>query len=103
MHPLDAPQGWTSPIKRRLRGRGTEFSSMRAVEALSKVGDDTSRIDKKPGQVQKLVGELPDARRVLEGLRARDLRPPTSPAELLILFSILVIDNSGLVPQRLSA
>ena len=63
-------------LDRRLREAGIEFSSIRAMEALSTVRHVEFRgdgADKRCG----VAGGSPDARRVLKALKIGDLRPPT--------------------------
>ena len=63
-------------LDRRLREAGIEFSSPRAMEALSTVRHVAVRVngeDKHCG----VAGGSPDARRVLKALKIGDLRPPT--------------------------
>ena len=63
-------------LDRRLREAGIEFSSTRAMEALSTVRHVTFRVD---GEEKRcgVAGGSPDARRVLKALKIGDLRPPT--------------------------
>ena len=63
-------------LDRRLREAGIEFSSIRAMEALSTVRHVTFRVD---GEAKRcgVAGGSPDARRVLKALKIGDLRPPT--------------------------
>jgi transposase len=62
-------------LDRRLRDAGIEFSSIRAIEALSTVRHVTFRVE---GQAKRcgVAGGSPDARRVLKALKIVDLRPP---------------------------
>jgi transposase len=68
-------------LDRRLRDAGIEFSSTRAMEALSTVRHVTSRVEGE-GQRAGVAGGSPDARRVLKALKIGELRPPAPPAEL---------------------
>jgi transposase len=63
-------------LDRRLREAGIEFSSIRAMEALSTVRHVAFRVD---GEDKRcgVAGGSPDARRVLKVLKIGDLRPPT--------------------------
>jgi hypothetical protein len=64
------------PLDRRLHDAGIEFSSSRAMEALSTVRHVTVRVE---GQANRcgVAGGAPAARRVLKALKIVDLRPPT--------------------------
>jgi transposase len=67
-------------LDRRLQEAGIDFSSVRAIEALSTVRHVTFDIkgqDKRSG----VAGGSPDARRVLKALGITDLRPPGPPSE----------------------
>ncbi len=68
-------------LDRRLRDAGIEFSSTRAMEALSTVRHVTFRVEEE-GKRAGVAGGSPDARRVLKALKIRELRPPPPPAEL---------------------
>ena len=68
-------------LDRRLRDAGIEFSSTRAMEALSTVRHVTFRVEGE-GRRAGVAGGSPDARRVLKALKIGELRPPTPPAEL---------------------
>jgi transposase len=68
-------------LDQRLRDAGIEFSSTRAMEALSTVRHVTSWVEGE-GQRAGVAGGSPDARRVLKALKIGELRPPTPPAEL---------------------
>ena len=63
-------------LDRRLQDASIEFSSTRAMEALSTVRHVTFRVE---GQSKRcgVAGGSPDARRVLKALKVVDLRPPT--------------------------
>jgi len=67
-------------LDRRLRGAGLEFSSTRAMEALSTIRHVTFRVEGE-GKRAGVAGGSPDARRVLKALKIGVLRPPTPPAE----------------------
>jgi transposase len=64
---------------RGLRDAGIEFSSTRAMEALSTVRHVTFRVEGE-GKRAGVAGGSPDARRVLKALRIGELRPPPPPA-----------------------
>jgi transposase len=68
-------------LERRLRDAGIEFSSTRAMEALSTVRHVTFRVEGE-GKRAGVAGGSPDARRVLKALKIGELRPPTPPVEL---------------------
>ena len=68
-------------LDRRLRDADIEFSSPRAMEALSTVRHVTFRVEGE-GRRAGVAGGSPDARRVLKALKIGELRPPTPPAEL---------------------
>jgi transposase len=68
-------------LDRRLRDAGLEFSSTRAMEALSTIRHVTFRVEGE-GKRAGVAGGSPDARRVLKALKIGELRPPTPPAEL---------------------
>jgi hypothetical protein len=62
-------------LDRRLHDAGIEFSSIRAIEALSTVRHVMFRVE---GQAKLcgVAGGSPDARRVLKALKIVNLRPP---------------------------
>jgi hypothetical protein len=68
-------------LDRRLQNASIEFSSTRAMEALSTVRHVTFRVE---GQSKRcgVAGGSPDARRVLKALKVVDLRPPTPAADV---------------------
>ena len=63
-------------LDRRLRAAGIEFSSIRAMEALSTVRHVAFRVDGDGTRCGVAAGS-PDARRALNALKIEDLRPPT--------------------------
>jgi transposase len=68
-------------LDRRLRDARIEFSSTRAMEALSTIRHVTFRVEGE-GKRAGVAGGSPDARRVLKALKLGELRPPTPPVEL---------------------
>jgi len=63
-------------LDRRLDEAGIDFSSTRAIEALSTVRHVTFRLEDQ-GKRSGVAGGSPDARRVLKALKIVDLRPPS--------------------------
>src|SRR5262249_61454681 len=68
-------------LDRRLRDAGIEFSSTRAMEALSTVRHVTFRVEGE-GRRGGGTGGSPGGRRGLKGLKIGELRPPAAPAEV---------------------
>jgi transposase len=69
-------------LDRRLREANIDFTSIRAMEALSTVRHVTFRVE---GQAKRcgVAGGAPDARRVLKALKITDLRPPQVPVGIV--------------------
>jgi transposase len=68
-------------LERRLQEARIEFSSTRAMEALSTVRHVTFRLEDQ-GKRCGVAGGSPDARRVLKALKIVDLRPPSHPEDV---------------------
>jgi transposase len=68
-------------LDRRLQEAGIDFSSARAIEALSTVRHVTFRLEDQ-GKRCGVAGGSPDARRVLKALKIVDLRPPSPPEDV---------------------
>ena len=65
-------------LSRRLKEAGIEFSTERAMEALSTVRLVTVRLGDQP-EHRAITRGCPDARRLLEALKVTDLKPPPLP------------------------
>jgi transposase len=68
-------------LDRRLQEAGIDFSSTRAMEALSTVRHVTFRVEAQ-GKRVGVAGGSPDAKRVLKALKVKDLRPPLPPTDV---------------------
>jgi transposase len=68
-------------LDRRLQEGGIDFSSTRAIEALSTVRHVTFRVEGQ-GKRVGVAGGSSDARRVLKALKLKDLRPPLPPTDV---------------------
>jgi transposase len=65
-------------LHRRLEQAGIDFSTERAMQALSTVRHVTLRLDDQAPR-SGVSGGCPDARRVLKALKLTDLKPPVAP------------------------